>query len=363
MSRRPAGALAGIAMIFLLAAPAGSPASSPQGGHGAFDVPRPGVPLHDVVVKRQSVSAARISATASSRRYPINDGSGDSISVDVTAACQETCTDADPQQIANFVGTLLHGNEVSLLTVELDTPYQLTIDCGYGAEACYYSGENRIAISGNNYVEADSVSREFVLAHEYGHHVAQHRHVPRPFPAAINWGTERWATQEHVCQGKRSGSFYPGDEGSHYYEDPGEAFAESYAFNRFPDAQVKWAWVGALKPDPGAFKAIQSDVLSPWHPHRKLLVKGRLSAQGRPIVSHKFSTPLDGKVSVRLQGAGSHSYELMLRNRVGKRLRGSHGVDLGREVSYTVCGQAHLQAAVRRLRPHGGPFKLIIREP
>jgi hypothetical protein len=75
--------------------------------------------------------------------------------------------------------------------------------------------------SGDANPAPDSASREFVLAHEYGHHVAQHRAMPSPFPAAINWGTERWSSVENVCQGHRSGDFFPGDEGRNYYETRG----------------------------------------------------------------------------------------------------------------------------------------------
>jgi hypothetical protein len=360
VSRRPAGALAGIAMILFLVAPAsGAPAR-----RGVFDVSQPSLPLRDVVLQRTNEASARISATAPSRRYPIDDGSGATISVGITAACQDTCNADDPQQIASFIGTLIHGSEVESVTVQLDTPYQLTVDCGFGAQACYDTNGDRIYISGNSddfgYA---GVSREFVLAHEYGHHVAEHRRTPAPFPAAIDWGTERWATHEHICQGKRRGAFFPGNEGYHYYEDPGEAFAESFAFNRFPDAQVEWAWVGSLKPDAGAFKAIRQDVKSPWHSRRRLSVRGYLPGRGSRVAARKFSTPLDGKVSVRLSGAGSHRYRLLLRNQAGRLLRSSHGADFGRRVSYTVCGQTHLQAAIRRLRSGGGPFNLVIRKP
>ena len=60
--------------------------------------------------------------------------------------------------------------------------------------------------------------------------------MPAPFGAAVDWGTERWASLENVCQGKRSGRLYPGDEGSHYFEDPGEAFAEAFAHLPLPRA-------------------------------------------------------------------------------------------------------------------------------
>jgi hypothetical protein len=247
--KRPAGALAGMAMILLLVAPAAAAATRlPRPPGDLFDVPRPAVPALDVVREMPGEAGARIAATASSQRYSIDDGSDDTIAVSVTSACEQECTAADPQAIADTVGTFIHGAEVDLLTVQMDTPFQLGFDCGFEAESCYFGGENKIVLSGDEEVGTDGASREYVLAHEYGHHVAQHRQIPAPFGAAINWGTERWSSYEHVCQGHREGALFPGDEGSHYYEDPGEAFAESFAHNRFPDAPVAWSWVSAPPP-------------------------------------------------------------------------------------------------------------------
>jgi hypothetical protein len=209
--------------------------------------------------RQAAAGAARIAAGASSQSYPIDDGSGATIAVDVTAACATNCTADDPQQIADFVGTLIHGPEVDLLTVQLDTPFQIIFDCGLGAEACYYSGEAKIVLSGDEETGSDGAGRDFVLAHEYGHHVAQHRTLPAPFGGTVDWGTERWASSENVCQGRREGRLYPGDEGSHYFEDPGEAFAH----DRFPQDPVRWCYSAGLRPTAAAFQAIREDTLRP----------------------------------------------------------------------------------------------------
>jgi hypothetical protein len=361
VSRRPAGALAGIAMVLLLA-PAGAGAAR-TGLADTLRVPHPGLPLHDVVLGEPAAAAARIAASASSQRYPIDDGSGATIGVDVTSACAASCTAANPQQIADFVGTLIHGPEVSLLTVQLDTPFQVMFDCGFGAQACYYSGEDKIVLSGDEEASRDGASRDFVLAHEYGHHVAQHRHLPAPFGGAVDWGTERWASVENVCQGRRHGRLYPGDEGSHYFEDPGEAFAESFARYRFPQDPVRWRYLSGLRPTPASFRAIREDTLSPWRQRSSFVLSGRVPARGEGATVETLRTPLDGMVSLR-PGLRRHGYELALRSRAGRLLRSSrHALDPRGRLDYTVCGESRLRLVITSTHRRPGTFKLHVQRP
>jgi hypothetical protein len=329
---------------------------------GAFDVPRPSVPLDDVVKGEASAAGARISASASTGRYSIGHDF-QTVAVSVTAACRVTCDAADPQATADFLGTLIHGSEIDLVTVQMDTPDQLAYDCGFGAQACYFSGDNRIVISGDSEPGPDGATRNFVLAHEYGHHVAQHRRMPAPFSSAIDWGTERWASRENVCLGRRHGVYFPGDEGDHYYEDPGEAFAESFAFNRFPNAHLRWEYTPTLKPTARSFAMVRRDVLRPWRRRHTVDFVGRLPAAGHATAVRSVATPLDGRVSARLAGRGASGFELILRSRRGRRLRASSPVGPGRPVSVTACGQKRLKAAVRRVHPSPGPFRLVVKRP
>lgn len=344
-------------MILLLAAPAaGAAAPAPRRAWAE--------PVRDAVIAMPSPSAASISASAAVDRYPVNDGSGATIGVSVTAACQAYCNAADPQQIADFIGTLIHGFEIELLTVQLDTPLQLELDCGFGAQACYYSGENRIVISGDDTPGSEEASRDYILAHEYGHHVAQHRDSPAPFPAAINWGTERWSSYEHVCQLRRARAVFPGDEGTHYYQDPGEAFAEAFARTRFPQAHVKWGWSRSLKPNAGAFKAIREDTLDPWSGRTRFTVSGRVPSGRGAAAIESFRTPLDGMVSLRPANLPGRRYRLSLMSLGGRVLRTSrHGLDLHHQLDFTVCGQPRLRVAIRSAAGSGGPFRLLIRRP
>ncbi len=344
MSKRPAGALAGIAMILLLAAPAGGEM-------------RP----RDTVIEHPSVGSARISASTAAYRYPI-DSSGGTVAIAVTSACQVVCNAADPQRIASFLGTLIHGSEMELLTVQLDTPSQIELDCGYGAQACYYGTENKIVINGNDTPASDGASREYVLAHEYGHHIARHRESPPPFPPAIDWGTARWSSHENVCRRARGGALFAGDEGVHYFRDPGEAFAESFARLRFPESSVPWRWLRVLEPDAESLQAIREDTLDPWLGRTVLGLRGRVPPQQGGVVLRAFRTPLDGTVSLR--PADRRRYDLRLMDRAGRVLRTTHrGRATGRRLNFTVCGQSRLRIAIRSPRHRGGGFKLQIQRP
>ncbi|MGC1850867.1 MAG: hypothetical protein WA687_00345, partial [Solirubrobacterales bacterium] len=315
----------------------------------------------DTVIAVPSLGSARISATATTSRYSIN-AAGETVAVAVTAACQASCNAADPQRIASFLGTLIHGSEMELLTVQLDTPSQIEFDCGYGAQACYYGAESKIVINGNDTAAPDGASREFVLAHEYGHHVARHRETPPPFPTALDWGTARWSSYEHVCQRARAGALFPGTEGLHYFRDPGEAFAESFAYLRFPETAVPWRWLRALEPDAGALEAIREDTLDPWLGRRVLSLRGRVPPRRKGVAVRQFRTPLDGTVSLR--PARRPRYNLDLLNPAGRLLGTSrHGLSFGRQLNYTVCGQSQLRVAIRSSRRRGGGFKLQIQRP
>jgi hypothetical protein len=296
-------------------------------------------------------------------RYPIDASGRETVAIGVTAACQAACTAADPQQIASFLGTLPHGFEIELLTVQLETPAQIDFDCGYGAQACYYGGENKIVLSGDDAPAPDGASREFVLAHEYGHHVARHRETPAPFPPAIDWGTARWASHENVCRGTRRRVLFPSTGGLRYFRDPGEAFAESFAHLRFPDSGVPWRWVRALEPDAGSLQAIREDTLRPWLGRTPLKLRGRVPPRRRGGVVRTVETPLDGAVSLR--PVGRPRYALSLINPAGRVLRTSRygqGRDRGRRLDFTVCGQSRLRLAIRS-SGRAGAFKLQIQRP
>jgi hypothetical protein len=348
LSRRPVGALAGIAMTLLLAAPAAGAIAPPL----------------DAVVEEPSRAAARTSASAATERYPIEDGSGATIAIAVTAACRASCDAVEPQRIASFIGTLIHGPEVDLLTVQLDTPFQIELDCGYGVQACYYPSQDKIVIGGDRSQAYGGASREFVLAHEYGHHVANHRYSPAPFPAAIDWGPPRWASLERVCQARRRGALFASDEGLHYWHNPGEAFAEAFARYHFPDGAPRWDWVSFLKPDAAAFRAIREDTLRPWLGRTSLRLQGRAPPRRTGGAVEAFRTPLDGTVSLRPNDKLRRRYQLSLLSASGSLLSSSRqGLSPRRQLNFTVCGQSRLRLLLQSTRRAAARFQLLVQRP
>jgi len=326
--------------------------------------PAAGAPPRDRVIGEVAPASARLSAATPSARYPIGDGSGATIAVAVTPECRAACSAADPQGIASFVGTLAHGPEVELLTVRLDTRGQLETDCGYGAAACYFAAENRIVLGGDGAPAADGASSEYVLAHEYGHHVANHRQSVAPFPAAIDWGTPRWSSHEGICAARRRGAVFPGDEGARYYRNPGEAFAEAFARLRFPDSGVPWSWEPGLRPDPAALLAIREDTSSPWEGRTRIRLAGPARPAGRRGLVRSLRTPLDGRLSLRPAARILRSLRVSIWSTTGHVLWASRRpLRADRQLNFTVCGQSRLRLLLEPRHGARAPVPLLLQRP
>jgi hypothetical protein len=318
-------------------------------------VPTPTVPLRDLVIEHPSRRSSRVLARSSLQRYGVGDGR--SVEITVSPLCNAlTCQDADPQAIASFLGTLPHGDEMNLLNVDLEPAIELASTCGSGdAQACYFSDQNLMAINGNDTAAPDGASRAYVIAHEYGHHLANHRNNAPFDNPAIDWGPKNWASFARVCQGVRAGRYFPGNESSHYFQNPGEAFAESFAHNRFPSDPVPWEWPDFPDPHAGAFPAIQTDALDPWNGPTTDTRRGRFprkqKRKRRTKVNRKvkrFETPRDGDMKITLNGADRADLALKLLGSDGRLLAQSDGVGSREQVSFQICGERHLTAIVRR---------------
>jgi hypothetical protein len=330
----------------------------------AFDVPDPADPVRDAVIERANPPLSRTSATSEGRSYRIDGATASVVSIQVSSLCASPplaggCNPpADPAALAGFLATLPHGSELDLLRVLMVTQAEITSICGPGTLACYFPSQNQMVVRGNAFPPAGGVSRDFVVAHEYGHHLANHR---RNSPwDALAWGPKRWATFERVCQGVVGGVYFPGDQGAHYFENPGEAFAEAYAFGRFP-AETPWAWISSLQPTVQSIEKIRDDAFDPWNGPQRLRWRGRLGTQ-RNSVTRSFATPLDGNLTARLKSARGTSFNLRLLGAGSNRLLRVVNVASRRRVALTVCGASSIRLRVGRRRG-AGRFTVTVFRP
>lgn len=151
------------------------------------------------------------------------------------------------------------------------------------------------------------ISTEYVVAHEYGHHVAALRsHAPFP---AIAFGPKFWSSYERVCALAFQGKVAPGDQGARYLENPGEAWADTYAHLVYPD--VFWQYTELLRPDVGAYAAARRDVLQPWTQNRSQRFSGTLDGRAGSR-RHRFTIRLDGTLALRLSGPRGADFDLRL---------------------------------------------------
>ena len=307
------------------------------------------VELADTVIAHAPARAA--SAAGAPRAYPTVDGHSVSVSVS-QAYPQDAGVD---QALVDFLASRLHGPELSSLGVYVGTPGEIARICGGRyAVACYAIDEQRMYVPGE---KVHGIPIEYALTHEYGHHLASWRRN-NPWDA-LDWGAKHWSSAMRVCAHVDAGRLFPGNQGRHYLEDPGEGFADGYAHVHYPGAP--WQYSAILRPDRSAFAAIRRDVLHPWTGPRTRTFRGRLG-QGRSRRQYKLRFRLDGDMSVRLAGPAS------LRAEVEVRAPGfAAGRTLSRGGSFGIewCRRERVEMAtltVRR-RAGSGPFRLQVSWP
>jgi hypothetical protein len=247
---------------------------------------------------------------------------------------------AADQALVNFLASLTHGTELNGLRVYVAGPPEMAGLCGADAAACYDAREQRMYIVGES--SFGGFPTDFVAAHEYGHHVANNRLNP-PFQlGALAWGTKRWASYLGVCPGKVAGKLFPGDQGNHYFENPGEAFAEEYALSH-DRWSIPWEYTPLLTPDQRSTELLLQDVVDPWTANSTTKFSGRLRPGRRG--SFKVKTPLDGGMKLRLKGPRRADFDLYLsyRNRIVAKSRGRGSRE---SIGYVICGEAKFKVIV-----------------
>ncbi len=359
ISARAAGALAApIAALALLAAPAA--AATREAPPAAAEHPNPGAAASSAS-SRPDPAALRAMVRSGARRFaPAAEG------------LRISSTRFGPDAVAAVAATLRsldHGPEIASLSVYVADAAELRRECGATVVACYLPAESRMVVSGVDRAVA-GVPRDFVIAHEYGHHIANSQAGSVPSP--LTGGTARWATYERVCQLSRAGRLFPGDQGAHYWDDPEEAFAQSYASLNRPRDRVPWQYNSLLRPTAGSLARIHADVTRPWSgpvssewqgalgaaPESRpapaaragsLAVGGARAVAGRDwLAARTIRTPLDGPVSVSVDGAPG-ALAVSLRDPQSDRVlaRATSDAAGSAVLAYSSCGHDSLRLEVR----------------
>jgi hypothetical protein len=216
------------------------------------------------------------------------------------------------QATADFLAGLIHGKELSKVTVFMAPAAEVGSLCGSTeADGCYYPASGQLVSIGE---DSQYSTVEEVLTHEYGHHIATNR-FNDPWPA-VEWGTKRWATLENVCRRTGMGLAFPGDEGDHYLQNPGESFAESFLhLNEVRKGlpETHWFYDTQFFPTKAALDAIEQDVLKPWNSYAVLTWKGRFARRNQ-IGTATLKTPLDGVFELRLKGPRGSQVKIYSKN-------------------------------------------------
>jgi hypothetical protein len=274
------------------------------------------------------------------RGGPITTSTGETVNVQVSDALPlETST---PEGWAEFLTGLTHGPEIALLTTYIATLDEVQETCGARALGCY--SRNQMIAPGDTTIP--DVSPEEIVRHEYGHHVAMHR-LNAPWDA-IDWGPKHWASAMDVCDRVARKEAHPGDEGTYYAYNPGEAWAETYRVMDERKAGITTAtWpiiADTFFPNEAALRAAERDVLQPWTAGKSTLVTRMFGKRTKRVWLIPVTTPLDGdlRISATVPNGGNHEVALVGSNRRTVIRRAQWVGQRVKRLTGSVCGKRSL---------------------
>jgi hypothetical protein len=318
-----------LAVVVVAANGRGAPAASPDSPAYARSIDAaPGVALRQDRLARAAISW---------RGGPITTSTGEVVNVQVSDALPvET---AAPEGWAEFLTKLTHGPEIAALTTYVATLDEVQQLCGAQALGCY-SGNSMVALGES---AIDGTTPEEVVRHEYGHHIAFHR-LNTPW-RAVEWGPKNWASSATVCSRVSRGEAFPGNEGSNYAQNPGEAWAETYRLMEERKAGIttgSWHIVApSFYPDEPAFQAAERDVVQPWTAGRTAVFRRTFGKGTQKVWWIPLSTPLDGdlQVTATVPNGGVHDVALVAANRRTVVRRAQWVGQRAKRLASTVCGR------------------------
>jgi hypothetical protein len=291
------------------------------------------------------------SALAWGGTYPAGDRYGTFVRIDVSDTYP--VDQALPQGWATYLGSLVHGPELARLTLNLMPLSTVQSTCGPQALACYDPHVQAIYASPED--QLDSPPAKEVITHEYGHHIANNR-TDAPWDA-LDYGTKRWSSYENICANAAAGTASPGDEGTFYFQNSGEAFAESYRvlnLQKQGQANISWDIVDkSFFPGATALTLLEQDVTTPWVGPTVSKLRGSF---GNGVVrTFSVKTQLDGSFVARLTSPTKAKMRLALYS-------GSTLVQRGTTIRYEICGERALKLKVERISGRGA-FTVSVSKP
>jgi hypothetical protein len=349
--------LCSAAVVTALAAAAAAQSAPPQRlKTPSLAIGRAAGPIPDRIIRTPARTLAFAPSGYWGGQYRVASGE----TVTIYASNSYVMDPALGQRWADFLASLVHGSELSTVTVLLSTPTQITQVCGSDALACYAPQGALLYAPGDD--PTSDLSAEAVIAHEYGHHVAANRNNS-PW-VAEDWGPKRWASAEQVCPRTKSGQLSPGAEDPvRYVVNPGEGWAETYRLlnqRKLGLAESPWEIVSqSLYPTDAALAAAEQDVTNPWQADTSTVRSGSVTRTSR-IRTYTVSTPLDGSLTVRLRSPAGLRVALDV---YASSTRVGHATGTGTLTrSTTVCGARSYRIRVGELRGKGS-FRLTVARP
>jgi len=326
------------ALLLAVAAPATDAQAVRRGETGLT----PSAPLRDVVLGPSGGGFAAFRARAAQWGGRIQASNGEVVTIYFSNSYVED--PAVARSWADFLTSLLHGPELSTVTIALAPLTEVQEYCGREALACY-SPDAQAIIAPATDPQPGTTARG-VLIHEYGHHVASTR-LNTPFGAG-DYGTKRWSSYVNVCARAHRGEVFPGaEDAEHYMLNPGEGFAEAYRIlnqQRLGLPQEAWEIVSqTFFPDATALALLEQDVTQPWTANKTTTVRALLTAKRRTRAL-TFATLFDGALLVTPRQSGRARVTLQLRSARGTTATRTFATRAATRITTTVCGERRITA-------------------